>query len=90
VDKSLYTDEYDQQEVEKIVKIALMCTQSAVTERPTMSEVVAMLMSKDGSLMSEPTRPVFIDAVNRVKGDGSSSSASGSNANLTTTQVSGR
>jgi hypothetical protein len=84
----LQTDEYDREEVEKLVKIALMCTQSAVTARPSMSEVVAMLISKGGSIISEPTRPIFIDAASR--GDGSSSSASGSNANLTTSQVSGR
>ncbi|XP_078172210.1 LRR receptor kinase SERK2-like isoform X2 [Carex rostrata] len=36
-------DEYDIQEVEKIIKIALLCTQQAPEERPAMSEVVRML-----------------------------------------------
>lgn len=36
-------NEYDIQEVEKIIKIALLCTQQAPEERPAMSEVVRML-----------------------------------------------
>ncbi|XP_031477540.1 cysteine-rich receptor-like protein kinase 2 isoform X2 [Nymphaea colorata] len=49
---------------------------SAVSMRPTMSEVVVMLLNKGELGLSKPTRPTFIDATNRVRGDTSTSSAS--------------
>ncbi|XP_043694987.1 cold-responsive protein kinase 1-like [Telopea speciosissima] len=90
VDESLNPEEYDANEVKKSIEIALQCTQSSVASRPAMSEVVVMLLSK-GQLKVRPTRPTFIDATNRVRGDTSTSTASSaSNATASTTQVSGR
>ncbi|KAL5224151.1 hypothetical protein ABZP36_010790 [Zizania latifolia] len=40
VDKSLDPEEYNPEEIKRIMEIALLCTQSAVPSRPTMSEVV--------------------------------------------------
>lgn len=34
---------YDEGEVEQLIQVALLCTQSSPTERPKMSEVVRML-----------------------------------------------
>jgi hypothetical protein len=42
VDRNL-KKQYDIHEVEKIIKIALLCTQQAPEERPVMSEVVRMI-----------------------------------------------
>ncbi|XP_010940309.1 cysteine-rich receptor-like protein kinase 2 [Elaeis guineensis] len=80
VDASLDPNEYRPEEVKRVIEIALMCTQSTVAARPTMSEVVVMLLSK-GGLVLQPTRPVFIDATSRVHGDASSASKSSSSSN---------
>ncbi|XP_042507135.1 cold-responsive protein kinase 1-like isoform X2 [Macadamia integrifolia] len=91
VDKSLSPNEYEPNEVKKIIEIALQCTQSSVASRPTMSQVVVMLLSKGGQPEVRPTRPLFIDATSRVRGDKSTSTwSSASNATASTTQVSGR
>lgn len=34
---------YDENEVEQLIQVALLCTQSTASERPKMSEVVRML-----------------------------------------------
>lgn len=49
VDETLDPNEYNEQEVKKIIEIALMCTQSPVNLRPTMSEVVVMLLCDHGT-----------------------------------------
>jgi hypothetical protein len=46
VDGSMSPDEYETEEMKKIIEIALMCTQSTASLRPTMSEVVVLLKSK--------------------------------------------
>lgn len=43
VDEALDPGEYSIEIVKKIIQLALMCTQSPVSTRPTMSEVVASL-----------------------------------------------
>ncbi|XP_072988417.1 cysteine-rich receptor-like protein kinase 2 [Typha latifolia] len=90
VDKSLKPNEFPPEEVQRIVQIALLCTQSIVVARPTMSEVVLMLLS-GGSLL-QPTMPTFIDAKSRVRSDTSSSSNSSSvsKATISVSQFSGR
>ncbi|KAJ4803354.1 cysteine-rich RECEPTOR-like kinase [Rhynchospora pubera] len=92
VDKSLDVNEDEAQEIERVIKIALMCTQSTVAARPAMSDVVVMLLSKGGSLL-EPTKPTFIDAGIRSTGDTAynySSSASGPNAAQSISEISAR
>lgn len=42
VDRNL-NNEYDGQEVEMMIQVALLCTQASPEDRPTMSEVVRML-----------------------------------------------
>uniref|UniRef100_A0A0D3HEU9 Protein kinase domain-containing protein n=3 Tax=Oryza TaxID=4527 RepID=A0A0D3HEU9_9ORYZ len=90
VDKSLDPKEYNPEEVKIIIQIALLCTQSAVASRPTMSEVVVLLLTKNSSEF-QPTRPTFIDAISRVRGEtSSSSSSSASKATISITQYSAR
>ncbi|KAJ0974320.1 hypothetical protein J5N97_016285 [Dioscorea zingiberensis] len=91
VDDTLDPNEYQPEEVKRVIEIALLCTQSTVTARPTMSEIIVMLLSRGGSL-TQPTRPVFIDAASRLRGDMSTSSGatSASNATISISQFSAR
>ncbi|XP_057965334.1 cold-responsive protein kinase 1-like [Malania oleifera] len=90
VDKSLDPNEYKAEDVKRVIEIALMCTQSSVALRPTMSEVVVLLLSK-GSLGRTPqTRPIFVDSYQRIRGDTSTCTGSSSNATASFTQFSGR
>ncbi|XVF14714.1 hypothetical protein REPUB_Repub09cG0085400 [Reevesia pubescens] len=92
VDESLDPNEYEAEDVKRVIEIALMCTQSAPALRPTMSEIVVMLKSK-GSIERRPiTKPTFIESDKRVREDTSTSTASSaaSNATASVSQVSGR
>uniref|UniRef100_A0A452YGP9 Protein kinase domain-containing protein n=1 Tax=Aegilops tauschii subsp. strangulata TaxID=200361 RepID=A0A452YGP9_AEGTS len=90
VDELLNREEYKPEEVKKIIEIALLCTQSAVASRPTMSEVVVLLLSRNSSEL-KPTRPTFIDSTSRVRGEtSSSSSSSASRATVSISQFSAR
>ncbi|XP_074582300.1 cysteine-rich receptor-like protein kinase 2 [Curcuma longa] len=77
VDETLDPSDYSPEEVKRIIKIALLCTQSTVAARPAMSEIVVLLLDQiDDNL--QPTRPTFIDASSRVHGEASSSSGGSS------------
>ncbi|KQJ97162.1 cysteine-rich receptor-like protein kinase 2 [Brachypodium distachyon] len=90
VDGSLDPEEYKPEEIKRIIEIALLCTQSAVASRPTMSEVVVLLLTKNAP-EKQPTRPTFIDATSRVRGEtSSSSSSSASRATVSFSQFSAR
>ncbi|BAF28235.1 Os11g0470200 [Oryza sativa Japonica Group] len=90
VDRSLDPEEYNHEEVKRTMEIALLCTQSAVTSRPMMSEVVVLLLTRN-ALEFQPTRPTFIDATRRVPGETStSSSSSASKATVSISQLSAR
>ncbi|XP_019185297.1 PREDICTED: cysteine-rich receptor-like protein kinase 2 [Ipomoea nil] len=61
VDKSLGPNEYKAEEVKRMLEIALVCTQSPSNLRPSMSEVMGMLSSIDGSIIRRPQiRPTII------------------------------
>ncbi|CAI9114900.1 OLC1v1015718C1 [Oldenlandia corymbosa var. corymbosa] len=45
VDETLDPNDYDAEEVKKVIDIAMVCTQSQPSKRPTMSEVVVLLSS---------------------------------------------
>ncbi|KAK1327286.1 putative cysteine-rich receptor-like protein kinase 43 [Acorus calamus] len=90
VDATLDPKDYKADELKRIMEIALLCTQSTVSARPTMSEVVVVLLSK-GNAGIQPTRPTFIDATSRVRGGPSTSTSSSySNATLSISQFSAR
>ncbi|KAK1401911.1 hypothetical protein POM88_001516 [Heracleum sosnowskyi] len=57
-DKNLDPNAYNIDEVKKTVEIALMCTQSPTSLRPTMSEVV-VLLTNDSSIKHKPEKPTI-------------------------------
>ncbi|XBI23698.1 hypothetical protein VPH35_048879 [Triticum aestivum] len=90
VDELLDHDEYMLEEVKRIIEIALLCTQSAPASRPTMSEVVMLLLSRNSPEI-QPARPTFIDSASRVQDETSvSSSSSASKATVSMSQLSAR
>ena len=62
IDETLIKDEYNEADVMKTIEIALMCTQSPATLRPTMSEVVLMLSRGQSLGPGQLIKPTFIDS----------------------------
>lgn len=91
VDEALDVNEYNEIDAKKIIEIALMCTQSPASSRPTMSEVV-LLLSERSREMIRPTRPTFIDNEKRVRGESSTSTGltSTTEATVSFTDFTGR
>ncbi|XP_016198791.1 cysteine-rich receptor-like protein kinase 2 isoform X2 [Arachis ipaensis] len=97
VDPTLDPEDYSSEEVKRIIEIALLCTQASPSTRPTMSEVVLLLKSKNLLMenMMRPTMPVFVHSSNvRSQHDTStstaSSSVSASKATVSTSVLSAR
>ncbi|XAR73581.1 Non-specific serine/threonine protein kinase [Bertholletia excelsa] len=91
VDESLDPNEYRAEDVKKVIEIALRCTQSPASARPTMSEVVVLLASEWVAEMGRPSRPTFIGKERRIRGSNSTStSSSTSNATVSISEVVGR
>ncbi|KAI3704401.1 hypothetical protein L1987_74620 [Smallanthus sonchifolius] len=61
VDETMDVNHDEEKHVIKIIEIALLCTQSTVSKRPTMSEVVLMLPNDPSLGEIQITRPNFID-----------------------------
>ncbi|XAR73584.1 Non-specific serine/threonine protein kinase [Bertholletia excelsa] len=90
VDETLEPNEYRAKDLKEVIEIALKCTQSPVSVRPTMSEVV-LLLSERTADERRLTRPTFIDNEKRVRGDTSTSTTSStSNATASFTEFTGR
>ncbi|XP_030952785.1 cysteine-rich receptor-like protein kinase 2 [Quercus lobata] len=90
-DETLNPEEYTVEEVKKMVEIALMCTQSSASVRPSMSEVVVLLKSKGSMENRPPTKPSYVDTDRKVRGDTSTSTGSStSNATASISQLSAR
>ncbi|KAK2440475.1 cysteine-rich receptor protein kinase [Trifolium repens] len=93
VDKTLNPSDYDAEEVKKVIAIALLCTQATAATRPTMSEIVVLLKSKNFVEHMRPTMPVFVNSNLRPQSrtDTSTSTASStSNATVSTSILSAR
>ncbi|XP_030952784.1 cysteine-rich receptor-like protein kinase 2 [Quercus lobata] len=91
VEETLNPEEYTVEEVKKMVEIALMCTQSPASVRPSMSEVVVLIKSKGSMENRPPTKPGFVDTDRKVRGDTSTSTgSSASNATASISQLSAR
>ncbi|XP_058787785.1 cold-responsive protein kinase 1-like [Vicia villosa] len=82
VDKTLDPNDYDGEEVKKMIEIALLCTQASAGMRPTMSEVVVLLQTKSLVEHLQPTMPVFVDTNLRSR-EGNSTSTGSSTSNAT-------
>ncbi|KAK3003641.1 hypothetical protein RJ639_018499 [Escallonia herrerae] len=92
VDETLDPNDYRAEDVKKLVEIALLCTQH-VSLRPTMSEVVVLLLSDRSLEQKPPRRPTFVDSDNKISGDTSTytnSSTANSVATATYTEFTGR
>ncbi|XP_028124302.1 cold-responsive protein kinase 1-like [Camellia sinensis] len=89
VDESM--NEYREEEVKKVIEIALMCTQSPVSVRPTMSEVVVLLVSERSIELTRPTRPTLIDNDKKIRGETTAATGSStSDATASFTEFIGR
>ncbi|GMP25644.1 hypothetical protein CsSME_00002406 [Camellia sinensis var. sinensis] len=89
VDDSM--NEYREEEVKKVIEIALMCTQSPVSVRPTMSEVVVLLVSERSIELTRPTRPTLIDKDKKIRGETTAATGSStSDATASFTEFTGR
>eukprot|EP01018_Ginkgo_biloba_P034026 Gb_11949 [translate_table: standard] len=53
---------YPQEQVLRVITIALLCTQGTAVLRPSMSQVMSMLTS-DSEIVVRPTRPAFISSI---------------------------
>ena len=62
VDRGIDPDEYNVEDMKRIIEIAFLCTQSSAALRPTMSEVVALLKTVSYLEPRQPTRPAFIES----------------------------
>nr|XP_043632199.1 putative receptor-like protein kinase At4g00960 [Erigeron canadensis] len=90
VDETLDPSEYNEEDIKKVIEIALMCTQSPVSVRPTMSEVV-MLLSDRSRVQNPPSRQNVNLADIRIQVNNSTSTTlSMSNADATITELTGR
>ncbi|XP_076927407.1 cysteine-rich receptor-like protein kinase 2 isoform X1 [Bidens hawaiensis] len=87
VDERLDPNEYAIEDVKKIIEIALMCTQSPVSSRPAMSEVVTLLSDKSQEEMP-PVRSTFHKDDININVDTMTSLSS--NATASSIQLSGR
>ncbi|CAH1437025.1 unnamed protein product [Lactuca virosa] len=87
IDNRLDASEYAAEDVMKIIEIALMCTQTQVSARPAMSEVVTLLSDKSLDEIP-PVRSTFHEDDIKIPIDTSISLSS--NATASSVQVSGR
>ncbi|KAK7333064.1 hypothetical protein VNO80_29824 [Phaseolus coccineus] len=83
VDKTLDPEEYEVEEVKKVIEIALLCIQASAAARPTMSEVVASLKSKNSMGQTRPSMPVFVESNFRSRAADTSTSTASSTSNAT-------
>ncbi|XP_047172518.1 cold-responsive protein kinase 1-like [Vigna umbellata] len=81
LEEGIDPDEYDAEEVKRIIEIALLCTQATAAARPTMSEVVVLLKSRNSVEHLRPTMPVFV-GTNVMTREGNSTSSSNANASI--------
>ncbi|ESW18947.1 hypothetical protein PHAVU_006G084500 [Phaseolus vulgaris] len=81
LEEAIDPNEYDAEEVKRIIEIALLCTQATAATRPTMSEVVVLLKSKNSVEHMRPTMPVFV-GTNVMTREGNSTSSSNATASI--------
>ncbi|XP_062182509.1 G-type lectin S-receptor-like serine/threonine-protein kinase SRK isoform X4 [Phragmites australis] len=85
VDASLEDNQDQTLEILKCITIALMCVQESAVDRPTMSDVVAMLSIETMSSLPLPKQPAYF---NLSATDGELSTTSPSSVNVVTTSIS--
>ncbi|KAF7130804.1 hypothetical protein RHSIM_Rhsim10G0181800 [Rhododendron simsii] len=86
------SDGYTEEAAKKIIELALMCTQTPASSRPSMSEVVMLLSDRPMDLTMRPGRHAFMDNDKKIRNDTSTTpdSSSTSNATASFTEFTGR
>ena len=74
------TEGYNEDEVLRVINLALQCTQASARQRPSMSEVVTQL-SKDEIYFQKPLKPSYAGTRDKARVERSTSSQS--NATMT-------
>ncbi|KAI3747598.1 hypothetical protein L6452_10109 [Arctium lappa] len=82
IDETMDANQYEVEHVMKIIEIALLCTQSPYSRRPTMAEVVSILPNGQAMGKREIIRPIFIDLNRRIHIDASMNSMGIGNVQL--------
>ncbi|XP_059072337.1 putative serine/threonine-protein kinase, partial [Cryptomeria japonica] len=77
---------YSDEEVVRVINLALLCIQGAASHRPSMSEVVTLLLSKAEIDFQKPLQPAFIDVVYKVRGESTTLTTSSSQSNAMVTE----
>ncbi|CAA2975627.1 cysteine-rich receptor kinase 2 [Olea europaea subsp. europaea] len=91
VDETLDENDFKAKDVKKLIDIALACTQSPASSRPTMSEVLVMLLTDNSVEQKAPSRPSFFDSGKSLPVDSSVSTGSTqSNATASVSRFTGR
>ncbi|KAI3747601.1 hypothetical protein L6452_10116 [Arctium lappa] len=67
IDETLDVNQSQEEHVIHMIEIALLCTQSPVSKRPTMSEVLLMLPTGQSLGKRQLTRPTLIDQDRRIR-----------------------
>lgn len=67
--------QYPREQALRVIRIALLCTQGPWTLRPTMSQVVSMLIN-NLEIVAQPIQPLFINALTREHTNSSTTSNS--------------
>ncbi|GLJ51903.1 hypothetical protein SUGI_1102590 [Cryptomeria japonica] len=60
---------YDEEEVVRVINLALLCIQGSGSRRPSMSEVVTILLNKAEIDFQTPLQPAFVDVGYKVRGE---------------------
>ncbi|KAI7741650.1 hypothetical protein M8C21_003658, partial [Ambrosia artemisiifolia] len=69
VGEKMDVNQHEEEHAMNIIEIALLCTQSSVSKRPTMAEVVLMLQNDPSMQERQLTRPNFINQNRRIETD---------------------
>ncbi|GLJ51886.1 hypothetical protein SUGI_1102300 [Cryptomeria japonica] len=77
---------YSDEEVVRVINLALLCIQGAASHRPSMSEVVTLLLSKAEIDFQKPLQPAFIDVAYKVRGESTTLTKSSSQSNAMVTE----
>ncbi|GLJ51909.1 hypothetical protein SUGI_1102790 [Cryptomeria japonica] len=60
---------YDEEEVVRVINLALLCIQGSGSRRPSMSEAVTILLNKAEIDFQTPLQPAFVDVGYKVRGE---------------------
>lgn len=88
-DEALESEEYEVEELKKMVEIGLLCIQSPPSSRPTMSELIMMILS-DGSMGEKALRRPSFSYGNVENGFVSEEKSAASDATATISHFTGR